>query len=178
MDLCTAESLDMKFILDLYQQSFPETERKPFSEIERKTAMGSMEMLIIKEKKRRVGFAITAVTEESVLLDYYAFSKEEQGKGYGSEILQLLKELYSEKLFFLEIEEPDEGAENQSERIRRKAFYLKNGMQETGIRIRLFGIPMEILAAQEDMTFEQCRKLYRFLYGPMYQKVVQLTEER
>ena len=37
---------------------------------------------------------------------------------------------------------------------------------------------MEILATDSSLTFEQCAKLYRALYGPMYQKVVELVEEK
>lgn len=113
-----------------------------------------------------------------VLLDYFAIAEDYRGQGEGSEALMLLQALYSDKKFFLEIEEPDETAENQKERLRRKAFYLRNGMQETGIRIKLFGVPMEILATDSSLNFEQCAKLYRALYGPMYQKVVELVEEK
>lgn len=178
MDLYTAGSLDMKFILELYQQAFPEVERKPFSVIERKAAMGSMEILAIKEDSQRVGLAITAMEESMVLLDYFAIAENFRGQGEGSEALMLLQALYSDRQFFLEIEEPDEAAENQEQRVKRKAFYLKNGMKETGIRITLFGVPMEILSTDEGLTFAQCAKLYRALYGPMYQKVVQLVEEK
>lgn len=178
MDLYTAGSLDMKFILELYQQAFPEVERKPFSVIERKAAMGFMEILAIKEDSQRVGLAITAMEESMVLLDYFAIAEDCRGQGEGSEALMLLQALYSDKQFFLEIEEPDETAENQEQRLRRKAFYLRNGMRETRIRIKLFGVPMEILATDSSLTFEQCAKLYRALYGPMYQKVVELVEEK
>lgn len=177
MDLYTAGSLDMNFILELYHQAFPEVERKPFSVIERKAAMGSMEILAIKEDGQRIGFAITAMEESMVLLDYFAIAEKARGQGAGSEALMLLQALYSDKQFFLEIEEPDAAAPNQQERIRRKDFYLRNGMLETGIRIELFGVPMEILSTSAGLTFAQCAKLYRSLYGPMYQKVVHLVEE-
>ena len=61
MDLCTAGSLDMPFVLDLYQKSFSENIRKPFSVIERKAAMGSMEILVIRDEGRRAGMAIVAM---------------------------------------------------------------------------------------------------------------------
>ncbi len=172
MDLCTAGSLDKNFILDLYMRAFPEAERKPFSEIERKAAMGEMEILLIREEGRRAGMAITALQEDLVLLDYFAISDLFRGRGIGSDALQLLMALYSDSQFFLEIEKPDEMAENQQERLRRKAFYLRNGMLETGILIELFGIEMELLATKPGLTYERCEKMYRSLMGPMYQKKV------
>lgn len=172
MNLSTAESLDMKFILDLYMESFPKEERKPFSVIERKAAMGTMEILVVTEGKKRIGLAITAIKGDLVLLDYFAIAKNFRGKGSGSEALFLLRELYSGKQFFLEIEKPDETAPNAEERVRRKSFYLKNGMLETGIDVTLFGVPMELLAARPGLTFAECETLYRELLGPMYHKVV------
>ncbi len=193
MELCTAGSLDMKFILDLYQRSFPEAERKPFSIIERKAAMGSVEILLVKEGSRRAGFAITALSSDAVLLDYFAIAEEFRGQGIGTDAFLLLKELYSDKCFFLEIEETDGaqketggareetdetqentgGAQEKSaDRLRRKAFYLRNGMSETGIHIELFGVPFEVLASDPDVDYELCRQLYRELLGPAYGNMV------
>ena len=100
MNLYTAGSLDMNFILDLYQQAFPEEQRKPFSVIERKAAMGSMEMLVIKEENQRVGLAITAMEDSLVILDYFAISEKWRGQGDGSEALMLLQALYEDRQFF------------------------------------------------------------------------------
>ena len=95
--------------------------------------------------------------------------------GYGTEALLLLRELYSDRQFFLEIEEPEEKALNQADRLRRKKFYLQNGMEETGIRIVLFGVDMELLCAgKESLTFGKCERLYRELLGPMYTEMVKL----
>ena len=174
MKLSTATSLDMPFILDLYQKAFPESERKPFSLIERKAAMGSMEILVINEGGRRCGLAITAMGPDTdlVLLDYFAISEEYRGMGIGTEAILLLKELYCDRQFFLEIEELDETAPNKEERIRRKQFYLRNGMLETGIRVSLFHVDMELLASKPGLTFEECEKLYRELLGPAYGNIV------
>lgn len=172
MDVSTANSLDMPFILDLYQKAFPKEERKPFSLIERKAAMGSMEILTLKEGGRRCGFAITAIGQDLVLLDYFAIAEEYQGQGLGSDALFLLRELYRDKQFFLEIEELDETQPNYSQRVRRKAFYLRNGMQETGIRIELFHIKMELLASKPGLHYEDCEVLYRELFGAAYRNMV------
>lgn len=172
MDLCTAGSLDKKFILDLYMSAFPEEERKPFSLIERKAAMGEMEILLIKENGKRAGFAITALRDDLVLLDYFAVAPEYRGQGIGSDTLQMLLAMYSDRQFYLEIELPDEKAPNQPDRIRRKEFYLRNGMLEADIRIELFGVDMELLASMPGLEYEQCERLYRSLIGPMYHKHV------
>ncbi len=169
MDLSTAGSLDMKFVLELYQQAFPEEERKPFSLIERKAAMGSMEVLVIREEGRRVGLAIVAFGEHMVLLDYFAISGQARGQGLGTEAFQLLREFYADYQFYLEIERPAPGF---PERTRRREFYLRNGMLETGIYVNLLGVEMELLAAKPGLRYEQCEQLYRELLGPMYRNMV------
>ena len=176
MELSNAGSLDLKYIRDLYRISFPDAERKPFSLIERKAAMGTMEILLMSEGGERIGLAITAQDEKLALLDYFSVDPARRGQGAGSEALQLLLALYSDRQFFLEIERPVADAPNLEERILRKQFYLKNGMLETGMHIQLYGIPMELLASHPGLTFEACRGMYRELYGPMYQKVVSLEQ--
>lgn len=176
MDISTANSLDMPFILDLYQKAFPQEERKPFSLIERKAAMGSMEILVLKEGGKRCGLAITAMEQDIVLLDYFAVVKERRGQGLGTDAFFLLKELYRDKQFFLEIEELDETQPNFPERVRRKAFYLRNGMLETGIHIELFHVKMELLASKPGLCYEQCEVLYRELLGAAYRNMVKLID--
>lgn len=90
MELSNAGSLDLKYIRDLYRISFPDVERKPFSLIERKAAMGTMEILMMSEGGERMGLAITASDGELVLLDYFAVDPSKRGQGAGSEALQLL----------------------------------------------------------------------------------------
>ncbi|MDO4321975.1 MAG: GNAT family N-acetyltransferase [Lachnospiraceae bacterium] len=172
MDVSTATSLDMPFILDLYQKAFPQEERKPFSLIERKAAMGSMEILVLKEDGKKCGLAITAMGEELVLLDYFAIAEQYQGQGLGTDALFLLRELYRDKQFFLEIEELDETQPNYQERVRRKNFYLRNGMLETGIHVELFRVKMELLAAKPGLCYEECELLYRELLGAAYRNMV------
>ena len=177
MDVSTAGSLDMPFILDLYQSAFPKEERKPFSLIERKAAMGSMEILVIREGRKRCGLAITAVSQEIVLLDYFAITKESRGQGIGSDALLLLRELYGGHQFFLEIEEIREDQPGAADRIRRKEFYLRNGMLETGIHVSLFGVGLELLATQPGLEYAQCETLYRELLGPAYRNMVKQVED-
>ena len=119
MELSTARSIDMNYIQDLYMESFPKEERKPFSVIERKAAMGTMEILLLTEGHKRVGFAITAMRDDLVLLDYFVIDPQYREKGYGSEALELLRELYSGNQFYLEIERPDEEAEDPDPHVRR-----------------------------------------------------------
>ena len=88
-----------------------------------------------------------------------------RGRGVGSQALKLLAEIYPEQYIFLEIEPENEKASNALQRIRRKKFYLRCGFQETGILWDMYGVPMEVLCYQKQLTLNQCEKMYRYLYG-------------
>ena len=50
------------------------------------------------------------------------------------------------------------GADN---RLRRKAFYLKNGMVPMDYEVVLFGVEMEVLTFGSELTFEQYHAIYK-----------------
>lgn len=110
-------------------------------------------------------FFVCAVYEEMVLIDYFAVMPSKRGRGVGSQALKLLADIYPEQYIFLEIEPENEKASNALQRIRRKKFYLRCGFQETGILWDMYGVPMEVLCYQKQLTLNQCEKMYRYLYG-------------
>ena len=156
----------------VYLESFPKSERKPFGMMKYKARQGTMELLVITEKKQPVGFAITVLYQDLVLLDYFAIEQKFQGQNYGSGALKLLKERYPDKKFLLEIELPDDHAPNREARIRRKRFYLKNGMKETGLSVSVFGIPMEVLTDGKPVTYEEYHRLYQDSIGAFFARKV------
>lgn len=164
MNIKAADQTQMRQIYELYMEAFPEEERKPFELMQQKVQEGKMEILAI-EEEGFAGLAITVLYEDRVLLDYFAIAPECREKGVGSRALQMLKERYKEKCFFLEIELIDEKAINNAERIRRKAFYKRNGMKEVGVRVCLFGVDMELLTAQKPLTFESYFEVYDKIFG-------------
>lgn len=167
---------DMDFIKRLYAAAFPAAERKPFSLIRRQVRRGLMELLVIADAEQPVGFAVTARAGEVVLIDYLAISDSCRSRGYGSAALRLLTGRYAGCALFLEVEASDNRAENQAQRIARKAFYLRNGFVETGEQIRLFGVEMELLSYPDALRFADCLPLYRRLYGRFYARRLQLLE--
>ena len=86
--------------------------------------------------------------------------------------MEMLKKRYEDKRFLLEIETPDEKASNQIQRVRRKNFYLRGGMQETGIRISLCGVPMELMSDGKDVSFEEYHDIYKYAVNPVFARKV------
>lgn len=168
-------------IKTLYLQAFPESERKPFAMMEEKQREGRMQIWAIvrengedaetqEEQQEFCGLAITVLYKDMVLLDYFAIHPRKRGCGIGSEVLEMLKEMYADKCFFLEIESTGEETEKLTEkerqiRMKRKQFYHRNGMKDTGLEVILFGVQMEILSAGRAVSFAEYYHLYEDTFG-------------
>jgi len=152
-------------VRQLYFDAFPSGERKPFEGILERCRQGKMELLTIEDDGGFAGFAAVMLYKDMALLDYFAISADRRGGGAGGQTLELLKQRYAEKRFFLEIEMLDKNAENSAMRERRKQFYLRAGFIETGIFVRYFDCEMEVLAYNCNIAFEDYTDIYRGVMG-------------
>ena len=88
----------------------------------------------------------------------------------GLKIIPALCETFPRRNLLLEIEKPDE---NKPMTVRRKEFYLRCGLRETGTEISLAGVPMEILI-KGDGEFDKYEYLdiYRKHFGRKMAKLL------
>ncbi|MCF0134581.1 MAG: GNAT family N-acetyltransferase [Blautia sp.] len=139
----------------LYESAFPSEEKKPVPFMEELYRKGITEFLVLEEKHEFAGLVILMKYEGVVLLDYFAVTESIRGKGIGSEVLSALLELYRDWKFVVEIEALVPEAGNLQERIRRKSFYMKNGLKETGVFAYVYETDFEILSSDGQLTYEQ-----------------------
>ncbi|MBQ1272640.1 MAG: GNAT family N-acetyltransferase [Clostridia bacterium] len=162
----------------LYHKAFPLSEKKPFGVMVQKRKEGSMEIMTAEDDGGNfLGIVITILHNDIVLLDYLAVSPACRGQGVGSEILRLLNERYEGKRILLEIEDPEEPCNNQEDRLRRKAFYLRNGWSVRNYKVWLFGIKMLILTNGADVSFEEYHEIFDAVFSPSIGKNVSLAEK-
>lgn len=152
-------------IYRLYRTAFPRSERKPFSMIYKMSRAGKTDVWYCEDADRFVGLAITINGPDRILLDYFAISERCRNDGYGSMILRSLIEGYAPKSVFGEIENVIDPGEDLEQRKRRKQFYLRNGLQEMGVMVHLFGVKMELIGTGSPLTFEEYRNFYRDNYS-------------
>lgn len=165
-------------IQNLYIEAFPSTERKSFDLLLKTRDNGQAEILSIEnENNDFLGLVITAQYLDMVLLDYFAISPNLRSAGIGSKVFQLLKQRYANNRFFLEIECADVSADNQLQRQKRKAFYIKNGMKNMPFRVNLCGIEMEILAYNCYLSFQDYFNLYHSLFGEHISRHISLAKQ-
>lgn len=149
----------------LYQKAFPKSEKKPFAMIRKMYRLGRSDVWRFERKGKFAGLIITINGESTILLDYLAVDAKQRGTGIGSEILRLMKEHYGDKGVFLEIESVYEECENKAERIRRKNFYEKCGMESMEVFVWLFGVKMELMSFGCKLTYEEYHAFYRDNYN-------------
>ena len=149
----------------LYREAFPRCERKPFSIIKAMVKRGKSDLWYFEDEDGFAGLVATINGNDTILIDYLAVAKKRRGKGIGKCILSHMLDYYKDKGVFLEIEMPDETAENNQERIRRREFYLRSGLVPMNTFAKLFGVNMELLGYNCHFTFDEYRDFYRENYG-------------
>lgn len=155
----------------LYQRAFPIEEKKPISMILKMQKRGKTDIWYFEEDGKFLGLAITINGEKNILIDYFAVSEKERGKGYGEIMLKSIISHYSGRGVFLEIEIPYEWAGNYTDRLRRRSFYTNRvGLVPMNTIAKLFGVDMELLGTDGCyLTYDEYRSFYlenysRFAY--------------
>ncbi|MDA3089846.1 GNAT family N-acetyltransferase [Campylobacter sp. CS_ED2] len=158
--------IELKKIKTLYKRSFPKCERKPFAMILRSCAEQKGEIYAVYKNAKFVGLCVSLISPGAVLIDYLAILPKFKAQKIGGAVLSNLMQIYENKTIFCEIEST-ENLENfeKSNKFRRKRFYLKNGLFDTGIKISLWGVKMELLSNRKNAKFDEYFKIYTYAYG-------------
>lgn len=156
---------DLLKIKRLYKRAFPKCERKPFPIILRMAKLGRSDLWYFEDEGGFAGLCATINGEREILIDYLATAEKRRGKGVGSKMLAMLLEHYKDYGVFLEIEEIYPAAQNNQERVRRKEFYLRAGLEPMQTHVNLFGVNMELLGKNCRLSFDEYRDFYLCNYG-------------
>ena len=149
----------------LYCEAFPAYERKPFSLIRSMQKKGKSDVWYIEKNRKFAGLVFTINSEDVILIDYLAIASNRRSEGIGSEIIALLRKHYAGKGIFVEIESVFDKCDNPGERLRRKQFYIRNGMTPMKVMVILFGVEMELLGANCCLTYDEYYSFYKDNYG-------------
>lgn len=164
-----------EIIKQLYIDSFPEIERKPYSfmvSLCRKKKAWLYE-IHDRDSKEIVGMCYLLHDKKNILFDYFAIMPKYQSCGYGAEVLRELSRIYGDYRIFGEVEPIDEKAVNNAQRIRRMKFYIQNGVKPTGIRVSLFGCELELMyMGDTPVTYEQYIDFQKYIFGFWGRRVV------
>lgn len=160
----------------LYEEAFPATERVWPWYLLLMSKRNSVDYVAYYDGDKFCGFTYSVVAEKLVCVVYITVESSLRSNGYGSEILSLLKERYKGKILSLNVEVLDEEADNYEQRKRRIHFYQKNGMIDTGYRIKKESGDFYIFSDSENFHADMYRIcMYRYSFGtymaPIYKKL-------
>ena len=105
---------------------------------------------------------------------YLAISDAVRGKVYGSAVLQAVQKKYAGKRIILNIEEMDETGPNYAQRVKRKAFYQKNGFEILDYKVREISTTYDMMSCGGYVLQTQ----YERSYGVIYRKVPVFYHEK
>ena len=173
----TIRLLTLPEIRTLYKErmvhDFPADELKPLTMIERAVKRGEYRCYGGLEGGAIAAYAFFVTNREEGqtiwLFDYLAVDEARRDRGIGSAFLQGLGRdvLPEAEMVLLEIDDPAfaEGAEREH-RLRREAFYLRNGLIPTGVTANVFHVDFSILEVPVHGTHAQeaCRAGYEAIY--------------
>lgn len=161
-------SKDLKKIKMLYDSAFPDDERAPFLVLALKSERKGVDFWSVYSDEEWAGLAYAITENDLTYLFYLAVPEEMRGKGLGSKIIRALMKRYSGNRFFLALEQLDETAGNYPERLERRRFYTKNGLQMLGQTIKEGNVTYDVMGVGgKPEPFEYVRMMRNYLGFPL-----------
>ena len=168
-----------KELLEEYNKIFPSNERKPYFLLKKCMDKGYGEIYKILDNKLLVGFLITNCVQPGgyVQLDYFAIFDEFRNKGYGSECIKKLKDIYSNnKGIFIEIEKEGLGKTDKENILREKRakFYERLNFKKLDFDILLYQViyspyilecSENLATTSQDKIIEEILEIYNKVSG-------------
>ena len=131
----------------LYETAFPVEEQIPYNDLFYLLDALDIDYTAYYDGEMLVGLTMVLHLPRFYWGWYFAVREELRGKGYGQGILTAVLDKYSEgKPFIIDIESPlQPDAPNPEQRKRRHAFYLRNGLKDSGTYRTYHGITYTIM---------------------------------
>ncbi len=150
---------DLEKLNELNIEAFPVEERLDLSEMLEMTRHSEVDFIALYDAENFVGFYLIFKKYSCAYIYFLTIAKEFRNKGYGTGLLELLNKKYIDYQIILDLEEVDEKALNNSQRITRKKFYLRNLYKEAGYGMAYVGMRFEILFCGDEIKIKNFEEL-------------------
>lgn len=144
--------VDYNSILEIYRNSFPKVEQFPVWLLRIMSHLKGRNSIAFYDGNNICGFSYFLVNEKTVFILFLAVNDKIRSKGYGSQIITWIKENYPNREIFLDAEKPAENAENNTQRMKRIAFYQRNGIFDTNHSFIYGDVTYEILCTDKNFS--------------------------
>ena len=143
-------NVNNKELQKIYESAFTGGERHPYPAIIRIiTESGeNCDYTAYYDGDLLVGLTMVCILKRFTYGAYFAVREDLRGKGYGQTIFTSVLEKYSKSNpFVIDAESPlEENAPNLEIRKRRYAFFIRNGLRDTGVRTNYNGVLFNFLS--------------------------------
>ncbi len=153
---------------ELFDQAFPPEEQVPLFLMKLRARQGKAGYYGIYEGKNLVGLLYNIYYKDMIYVLFLAIDENCQGKGYGGRVLQALQRRYPDKRIYLCIETMDPKADNYEQRLRRKAFYERNGFKLLSFQMKegfMTYDTMAVAGREPEVTKRECEALMVYFFG-------------
>ena len=150
----------------LLLEAFPEEERPPvplfFKNLQRK----ANRLIAFYNKKDFIGFTYLTFNKDICYIFFLAVEKEHRNKGYGGQILEILKKDYQDYVLLLCYEEVNPQYPNYLERVKREQFYLSHGFKDNNLKTLEYGVAFQsVYYGNHKINFEDYKEIFKLAFG-------------
>ncbi len=155
---------DYKEICQFMKRVFPKDELMPMWLIRMATLKKNYDFKVYYDNSLFVGILFTIESKDTLFVFYIAVNDEIHSKGYGSKLLQVLFDKFPDKPITLFIETMDDkNAVNYEQRVKRLAFYERNGFVHTGMSAGFKTPFVDILSTDKTYDETKAKKLVKIM---------------
>jgi len=154
-------------IKQLYQSAFPKQERASLAFLINQTKKDTVRFDAFYDDDVFVGFTYTISFGGVTYLWYLAISSEIRSKGYGSQIMQQLREIYPNNRIVLNLEVQDEFASDSEVKKKRKEFYMRNDYTTSEYSCTFNGNHLDVMSAGGNVTVNEFLSIFKHYFGPL-----------
>ena len=157
---------EYKDVCRLMRTAFPPNEQIPMWLLRVLAFRKSVNFRVFYDDDRFCGVLYTAEDNKYVFVLYLAVNDRIRSKGYGTKILDRLKQ-NTEKIIVLNVEAINSSAKNALQREKRISFYNRNGIFDTGCKFIDEGETYSVLTSDIEQfdSKEYEMLLSRFSFG-------------
>ena len=154
-------------VKDLYLSAFPEDERPPWFFIyDNNMKTKEDEIIAYYEDDEFIGFTFLTSYQDIVYLSFFAIKEDKRNQGYGSLLLEELKELYKDKVLLICFEEVNKKYEDYPNRLRRENFYKRHGFIDNEMLTNEAGVIYQSsYIGKHKVSFKEYIKIFDLVYG-------------
>ncbi len=165
----------------LYKDAFPFKERFSLLTLRLVARKKEVDFLAYfdatSEDEQLIGLSYTIAAGDYLYILYLAVNKELRGGGWGTRILESLKQRFPHKQLVLEIEPLDKSANNYEQRLSRLGFYERNGFKRVGYDFFEGRVRYTVLATGDSFDAHAFSRALRKLFHGLYRfKILPATD--